>query len=649
MVGQSSSSLFPRRFCNSRNCMLCRLRFSLRKPVKVRARHYNSSLPRSRTTSMAPKRKIERASSPVRPRPAKKQQTTLNNGHNEGNTFDHSRIEEKVGIIQREFYPPEMSNERAQMYHDGELPRPLQALNKTMKETEQERKSVGIGESVVQWFKRDLRTSDNTALSLASKKAKEGGVPLICIFIVNPQDYQAHMTSAPRVDFELRTLEIMMKDLEELNIPLYVETIEDRKTISTHILEKCQEWGAKHLFCNIEYEVDELRRETKLTKMCLQKGIDFTAMHDDCVVPPETLMTGAGKQYSVYSPWFKAWIKHLHEHPHMLKTTEPISANPESAKQRFASIFTKPIPPAPPNKSLSEEDRRRLASLWPASEHAAQERLQRFLEHKVSKYKETRNLPSANSTSLLSVHFSSGTLAARTAIRCAQAANTTTKLDGGNPGIVGYISELAWRDFYKHVLAHWPYVCMSKAFKYEYNDIRWEYDSPSFERWCKGETGFPIVDAAMRQLNSMAYMHNRCRMIVASFLAKDLLIDWRMGEKYFMEHLIDGDFASNNGGWGFSASTGVDPQPYFRIFNPLLQSEKFDPEGEYIRKWVPELRDVRGKAVHDPYGRGAAREAERNGYPRMVVDHAKSRARALERYKEGLGRGTANFGGGVHN
>lgn len=182
---------------------------------------------------------------------------------------------------------------------------------------------------------------------------------------------------------------------------------------------------------------------------------------------------------------------------------------------------------------------------------------------------------------------------------------------------------------------------MFKPFKYEYTNVEWEYNDDHFNRWTNGKTGFPIVDAAMRQLNNMAYMHNRCRMIVASFLAKDLLIDWRMGEKYFMENLVDGDFASNNGGWGFAASTGVDPQPYFRIFNPLLQSERFDPDGDYIRKWVPELKDVKGKAIHDPYGRGAQELAGRKGYPKPMVDHKACRERALTRYKAGTGRQTA--------
>ncbi len=182
---------------------------------------------------------------------------------------------------------------------------------------------------------------------------------------------------------------------------------------------------------------------------------------------------------------------------------------------------------------------------------------------------------------------------------------------------------------------------MHVPFKPEYLNIEWEYDQEKFQAWCDGRTGFPIVDAAMRQMKELAYMHNRCRMIVASFLAKDLLLDWRMGERYFMEHLIDGDFASNNGGWGFAASTGVDPQPYFRIFNPTLQSEKFDPDGEYIRTWVPELRDVRGKAIHDPYARGEAKTAQRNGYPRPIVEHKFARERALARYKAGIGRETA--------
>jgi deoxyribodipyrimidine photo-lyase len=555
--------------------------------------------------------------------------------------FDHTRIEEKYGIIQRQFYPPEMSNERCAMYNNNEIPRPIEVLHSAIADTRTAREANPAGKAVLHWFKRDLRMSDNRGLALAAAKAKSAGVPLMCLFVVSPQDYQAHYTSPARVDFELRTLEILKRDLAELDIPLLVATKEVRKEIPAYILGLCQEWGVKHVYCNIEYEVDELRREAKMVKMCLEKGIAFTPVHDDVVVAPGELQTGTGKQYAVYSPWFRAWVAHVHSHPDLLEASKSPGKNPPGARQMFKDIFDSPVPSAPENKRLSDEEEMRFASLWPAGEHEAHQRLQRFLKQKVGKYKEARNFPATNSVSALSVHHAAGTLAARTSIRMARDMNTAKKLDGGNLGIAGWISEIAWRDFYKHVLAHWPYICMSKPFKYEYTNIEWEYNDDHFDAWCEGKTGYPIVDAAMRQLKGMAYVHNRCRMIVASFLAKDLLLDWRMGERYFMEHLIDGDFASNNGGWGFAASVGVDPQPYFRIFNPVLQSEKFDPDGEYIRKWVPELRDVKGKAIHDPFGRGEGKLAEKNGYPRPIVEHKFARDRALARYKAGIGRDTA--------
>ncbi|OCL02033.1 hypothetical protein AOQ84DRAFT_393245 [Glonium stellatum] len=562
----------------------------------------------------------------------------LSGGHRQ---FDHSRPEERSGIVQREFYPPEMSNERCAMYNANEIPRPIEVLEGTLVNTAAERAKIKAGGAVVHWFKRDLRLRDNRGLSLAAAKAKENGVPLICIFLVSPQDYQAHLTSASRVDFELRTLKIMKEDLAALDIPLYVDTVEKKKEAPSRLISLMESWGVKHVFCNLEYEVDELRREEKLVKMCLDKGIAFEAVHDDVVVQPGALRTGQGKQYAVYSPWYRAWVAYIHAHPELLQESEKPGKNPSDTRNKFAGLFKGEVPSAPSNKRLSPEDQKRFEQLWPAGEHEAFQRLGRFLTEKIGRYKDTRNFPAAMSTAVVSVHHSAGTLAARTSVRMARDVNSTKKLDGGNDGIKGWISEVAWRDFYKHVLTNWPYVCMYKPFKYKYTNIEWEYNNDHFKAWCEGKTGFPIVDASMRQLNTIGYMHNRCRMIVASFLAKDLLLDWRLGERYFMEHLIDGDFASNNGGWGFSASTGVDPQPYFRIFNPLLQSEKFDVDGEYIRKWVEELRDVEGKAVHDPYGRGAGNIAKKNGYPKPIVEHSQCRDRALARYKAGIGRDTA--------
>ncbi|KAI4123581.1 MAG: hypothetical protein LQ338_005199 [Usnochroma carphineum] len=555
--------------------------------------------------------------------------------------FKDSSKEEEHSIVDRQFYPPEMTNERCAQYNANEIERPIETLRKAQKATEDGRGSIDVNRAVVHWFKCDLRTYDNKALHLASKLAKSHDVPLICLHIISPQDYKAHMTSPARVDFVLRTLEVLKQDLAQLNIPLYVETVEKRKAIPDRIFELCEEWGASHLFCNIEYEVDELRREALMTRKGFERNIAVNALHDTCVVTPGELRSGGGSQYAVYSPWYRAWMSHIHQHPHQLDLFDPPSPNPTSALQDLASIFSNPIPPAPPNKSLTDKEKHRFRSLWPAGEHEAQSRLSKFLTEKISLYKATRNYPAANSTAVISVHFAAGTLSARTAVACARSANTTSKLDSGDEGIRGWISELAWRDFYKHVLVHWPYICMNKPFKPEYTNIEFEYDEGLFQKWCQGMTGYPFIDAAMRQMRHMGYMHNRARMAVASFLVKDLLIDGRRGERYFMEHLIDGDFASNNGGWGFSASTGVDPQPYFRIFNPHLQGERFDSEGEYIRKWVPELKGVKGKAIHDPYGRGAEREAKSAGYPRPCVDHKASRERALKRYKEGLGRSTA--------
>ena len=548
----------------------------------------------------------------------------------------------KYGIVLRKFYPPEMTNERAQQYISGQIERPVEKLEKAMRETETARENVQVKDSVVHYFKCDVRTKDNHALHRASEKAKSKGVPLIGLFICSPQDWEAHFTSAVRVDFVLRTLKVLQEDLAALDIPLYVETVERRKKIPSRIMELCEKWGTSHIYCNAEYEVDELCREATLTRDCLAKGLAFNCFPDTCIVEPGKVMGGSGQQMAVYSPWFRKWCAYLQQHPQTLEPYPAPERNPSSARQIFGSLFDCAIPSAPPNKQLSPEEKTRFRSMWPAGEAEAHARLGKFVSQKLQDYSEKRNFPAANRTAVISVHLASGTLSARAAVRAAQTANSTPALDGGLAAMKSWIGEIAWRDFYKHVLVHWPHVCMNKSFKPEYTSILWSYDEAHFKAWCEGKTGYPIVDAAMRQLNHTGYMHNRCRMIVASFLAKDLLIDWRMGERYFMERLIDGDFASNNGGWGFSASSGVDPQPYFRIFNPLLQSEKFDAKGDYIRKWIPELEDLMdSKGIHDPYGRGFGTLAKKNGYPKAVVDHRISRVRTLNAYKEGLGRSNA--------
>ena len=364
---------------------------------------------------------------------------------------------EQSGIVQREFYPPEMSVSRAMAYREGTLPRPNHLLNAALDETRDAREKIPVKDAVVHWFKMDLRLQDNTALHAAAQKAKDAGVPLICVFLVSPQDYQAHLRAPVRIDFMLRTLAVLRDDLAKLDIPLHIETVLERNTLPDRLMELAESWGASHVYANIEYEVDELRRETRLVRKCLDRGIALHALHDACVVAPGKLSSQQGNQYAVYSPWLRAWIAHCHAHAQVLTLLEPPGPNPASARTKFQHLFDEEVPEAPENKRLTKEEKTRFKSLWREGEHEAVDRLTKFLDEKIRAYQDSRNFPDQNGTAMLSVHFAAGTLSARTAVRRARDANSK-KLDGGNPGIACWISEVAWRDFYKHVLANWPYV-----------------------------------------------------------------------------------------------------------------------------------------------------------------------------------------------
>jgi deoxyribodipyrimidine photo-lyase len=378
--------------------------------------------------------------------------------------FDHTRPEERAGIVDRRYYPAEMSNERCTMYNENGIPRPIEVLNKTLTDTKGKRDLIlageqgGNGDAVVHWFKRDLRIRDNTGLSKAAQLAKEKGVGVICVWFMSTQDWEAHLVSPAKCDFEIRSVELLKQELEELDIPLYIEMIEKRRNVTTRLVALAQEWKAKNVFCNLEYEPDELRREERLVRLMLEKGVNFVPQHDDCVVPPGALKTGGGKQYAVYSPWYRAWVAHLHAHPHLLDERSMPGPNPTGFRKKFAKLFGTQIPNLPESKSLTSEEKERFRHLWPAGEAAAIDRLERFLVEKIRLYKETRNFPFKNSTGRVSAHHAAGTLAARTSVRLARDVNTTKKLDGGIEGIRGWISEVAWRDFYRHVLVHWPYV-----------------------------------------------------------------------------------------------------------------------------------------------------------------------------------------------
>ncbi|KAF7114461.1 hypothetical protein CNMCM5793_008765 [Aspergillus hiratsukae] len=447
---------------------------------------------------------------------------------------------EDFGIVLREFYPPEMSNERCVAYSDGTLERPIETLQRAYEETADQRRAIRANSVVVHWFKSDLRLHDNRALQMAYQAAKEHNIPLLGLYILSPQDLTAHLLSPAR-----------------------------------RIVDLCQQWGANHLYANLEYEVDELRREAKLVRLCAKNGIKFETAHDACVVPPGQVASQQGRQYAVYSPWYRVWLAYLKKNPDCLELSEELGLNPGDARKQFKELSDSEVPAALENKQLSEE-KKHLGRLYPAGEHEALRRLEAFLEEKVKDYAEARNMVCGQTTSILRPYFASGLLSARTAVEYARRANKGS-LQHGDPGLVGWISEVVWREFYKHVLVHWPFICMNKCLKPEFTNLEWEYDEDKFNAWCEGKTGFPIVDAAMRQIKQDKWMHNRTRMVVASFLSKDLLIDWRRGERYVLH--------------GESHRRGFCVQPW--------RSERFDPDGEYIGKWVPELREIKGQSLRN--------------------------------------------------
>lgn len=407
---------------------------------------------------MSSKRKAPPVSGSVNGTASKKAKTSSSSSSSLSEPHPFYKDSEEHGIVLRKYYPHEMSNARALAYNDNKLPRPIEQLQAAQRETVGARKGAKVGDAVVHWFKMDLRTSDNRALAMAADLAKEAGVPLVALYVVSPQDWEAHLTAPIRVDFTLRTLEALRADLDKLDIPLYVETVDKRKDVPARVSALLEEWRANHLFANLEYEVDELRREASMVRLLAENNKAFEVVHDTCVVPPGSLKTGAGRQYAVYSPWYRSWVAHVHSNLDLLEESDPPPKNPASTRKIFGKLFDSTIPETPASKRLSAEGAKRYAALYPAGEHEAHKRLHKFCEERISKYGERRNFPASHSTSSLSVHLASGTLSARACIRAARGHNSTQKLDGGSQGIQTWISEVAWRDFYKHVLVNWPYV-----------------------------------------------------------------------------------------------------------------------------------------------------------------------------------------------
>lgn len=467
------------------------------------------------------------------------------------------------------------------------------------------------------WFRSDLRVDDNPALHGAVRTADRG---VIAVYAICPKQWIEHDWGSAKVEFVLRSLRSLSDRLERLNMPLLILNLAAFDEVPRALLKLAQRHRCDALFFNREHEVNEGRRDEAVAQTFAEADLAVRQFDDQTIIAPGTLRTSQGRFYTVFTPFKRAWCAHFEEHGGGDVLPPP---------RRQPELVCKPDPIPAVIRGFDASNVH--AELWPSNETHAARRLSTFIEQRVTAYKGRRDFPAADATSRLSPYLATGVISPRRCVYEALDANRG-RISAGKPGPTTWINELIWREFYRHVLVAFPRVSMGQAFKPETEAVPWRYDENDFSAWCAGRTGVPIVDAGMRQLAQTGWMHNRLRMIVAMFLTKDLLIDWRWGERHFMRHLVDADLASNNGGWQWAASTGTDAVPYFRIFNPYTQGRRFDPDGTFIRQYVPELRDLDPRAIHDPAALTQATHSARD-YPAPICDHGVARQRALEAFK----------------
>ncbi|PRB82657.1 deoxyribodipyrimidine photo-lyase [Pseudomonas sp. MYb185] len=462
------------------------------------------------------------------------------------------------------------------------------------------------------WFRNDLRVHDNTALTAALEQG-----PALALFLLSPRQWQAHDEAPAKIDFRLRNLQVLAGELGQLNVPLLIRTADTWESAPAVLAQVCHQYRIAMVHANEEYGTDEAARDEAVARRLAEEEVGFRVYLDQLLFRPGSLLTRSGSYFKVFSQFRKACLQQLQLAPP--RCLAPPQAQPATA------ISADPIPTSVAGFPIPDES---LRNLWPAGEQTARKRLQRFVDDRLHEYAEQRDLPAEPGTSQLSPYLTAGVLSPR---QCLHAALMTNQgeFDSGSAGVTTWIDELLWREFYKHILLGYPRVSRHRAFRPHTEAVPWRDAPNELTAWQEGRTGFPLIDAAMRQLLATGWMHNRLRMVVAMFLSKNLLIDWREGERYFMQHLIDGDLAANNGGWQWSASTGTDAVPWFRLFNPITQSQRFDPSGRFIKHWLPELRELDQHDIHDP----SAISRMLCGYPAPIIDLAESRARALAAFK----------------
>lgn len=461
------------------------------------------------------------------------------------------------------------------------------------------------------WFRRDLRDFDHAALHHALRQARE----VVCAFVFDREILDRLPARADRrVEFIHASVGELQRALQARGGGLVVRHGVARE----EIVRLAAELRADAVYYHHDDDPAALARDAAVDAALNARGIAAHHAKDVVIFERDEVLTAGGKPYSVFTPYKNAWLKAL--------TPLHLQAWPVDARAGRLAPESTPLPDlqdlgfAPTN----------LAALKLPTGMTGGARLFDDFMQRIDRYQETRDFPAMKGPSYLSVHLRFGTVSIRQLAAAAW--------QQGGRGAQTWLSELIWRDFYHQILWHRPDVAAGHAFKPQYDALPWPNPPGHFEAWCEARTGYPLVDAAMRQLNQTGYMHNRLRMVTASFLTKDLLVDWRQGERYFADTLIDFDLAANSGGWQWAASVGCDAQPWFRIFNPVTQSERFDAQGRFIRRYLPELTNVPDRYIHAPWTLPAAEQA-RSGcvigrdYPAPIVEHAAQRVRALALFK----------------
>jgi deoxyribodipyrimidine photo-lyase len=461
----------------------------------------------------------------------------------------------------------------------------------------------------VHWFRNDLRLRDNSALIAAAEACDE----LILLFVLDERILASPATGAPRVRFLLDCLRSLARALEERGQRLVVRR-GDPAQVVPRVLEESR---ATLLSFNRDRTPYAQRRDRRITTLARRAGARVYECKDRVVFESAEVLSQQGRTYAIYTPYRRSWRRLFEE----------IGSVPRPTPRLPGCGVALPSEPLPDAGELGFEDD--AAEVPAGGEAAAQRGLRAFLEERVAHYHRERDHPAVDGTSRLSPYLRFGAISVRDCLHEAREAGAAdARLERG---VAKWMDEVVWREFYAAILEEHPRVAR-EPYRAEFKDVKWELDETGFRAWCSGRTGYPFVDAGMRQLAASGWMHNRVRMVAASFLTKDLLIDWRRGERFFFQRLVDGDPASNNGGWQWSASTGTDAAPYFRIFNPISQGKRYDPDGDYVRRWVPELRHLGADEIHEPW----LCDVPPRGYPEPIVDHAERRLVALERYQQAL-------------